>query len=482
MKTTLTQTGSTLKLKWVFMLAALLGFGAKAGAQCAADFTFAADTANNGIVVFTNTSIAAPGASYQWSFGDGGYAYAASPSYTYMTTGTYNVCLSMVDSLSTCSDSTCHAVSVINSSPAGGCSAAFSAGFDTSNYVHFYNLSYGTGLTSTWTFGDGIAATTSGDATHYYASPGYYYVCLSITNALGTCTDSYCDSIYFNPSSSGMCLGSVNSSFTTYEAAGTTYFNNTPSGTGPVYFWDFGDGSHSSVVGNTSHTYTSPGTYYVCLTVYETGGTYDSCQYCNYVTVGVPPSGPCDASFTVVQDSSNLYNYYVYNNYTSGSPTMTYFWDFGDGSTSTAQYPTHTYADTVSYYLCLTVTDSSPMISCTDTYCDTIAAGRSSSGITVTVVNTTTGISEATIASTLENYPNPFSGSTTIRYSLAKDAAVELNVFDLLGNKVAEIENGRRASGNYSTVWNADNVAGGMYLLQMKVNNQVSTKKIILNK
>ncbi|MCW3071859.1 MAG: repeat-containing protein [Bacteroidetes bacterium] len=481
MKTVITQLRDTMKLKWVFMLAALLSLGFKANAQCAANFNYSVDTANNGNVAFTNTSSAAPGSYYEWSFGDGGYAYTTSPSYTYMTTSTYNVCLTVIDTLSPCNDSICHTIAVTNSSPGGSCSAAFTPTFDTSNYVHFNNMSTGSGLTSTWTFGDGTSGTSTGDVTHYYSSPGTYYICLSVTNFLGTCTDSYCDSIYFNPSSSGMCMGSVNSYFTSYNSAGVTYFNNTPSGTGPVYFWDFGDGSNTNTVGNTSHTYTSPGTYTVCLTVYETGGTYDSCQYCSYVTIGAP-AGPCDASFTVIQDSSNLYNYFVYNNTTSSSPTMTYFWDFGDGTTSTLQYPSHTYPDTVSYYLCLTVADSTPMIMCTSTYCDTIAAGRSSSGITVTVVNTATGISEAAIASTLENYPNPFSGSTTIHYSIAKDAIVELNVFDLLGNKIATIESGRRSSGNYSEVWNADNVAGGMYLLQMKVNNQVSTKKIILNK
>jgi hypothetical protein len=69
----------------------------------------------------------------------------------------------------------------------------------------------------------------------------------------------------------------------------------------------------------------------------------------------------------------------------------------------------------------------------------------------------------------LENYPNPFSQSTTVKYSVSRDAFVELNVVDLLGNKIASLENSRKSSGNYSILWNAENISSGMYLLKIKV-------------
>lgn len=475
------QKSNLLKLTKVLMIGALMSLGLKANAQCSASYTFSVSPANDGTVDFTSTSLTGSGPYYIWSFGDGSMGYGATPTHVYSTTGTYTVCLQLMDSLSACSDTICNTISVVNSGSGGSCAASFTP-FDSLGYGYFWNTSVGSGLTSTWDFGDGSTGTSTGDITHLYAAPGAYHVCLTISNFFGTCTSSYCDTIHITSSSSGACMGIVNTYFSATDSSSYGVFNNTPSGPGQVYFWDFGDGSNSSTVGSTTHYYSSPGTYNVCLTVYETGGSFDSCQYCSYVTIGGAIGG-CDPTFTVIQDSTNVLNYFVYNNSTSSSSTMTYFWDFGDGSSSTLQYPSHTYPSTGPYYLCLTVTETAPALTCTATFCDSINAGHMSGNVTITVVNPSlTGINENTINSSIENYPNPFSGSTTIRYAVSKDAAVELNVVDLLGNKVAELESANKAAGEYSIIWNADQVAEGMYLLQLKVNNQVSTKKIVINK
>lgn len=485
MITTITlKKNNFLKLTKALMVGALMCFGFEANAQCSANYTYVVDPSNNGDVTFTNASSGGTsGTSYFWSFGDGtGGSYAGSFTHNFTSTGTYTVCMTMNDSLATCNDSVCIAISVTNSGPAGGCNASFIP-YDSMGYGYFYNNSTGTSITSTWDFGDGNVGTSTGDITHLYATPGTYWVCLTINNGFLGCSDGYCDSIVIGSSASGSCLGIVDASFGASTSGLTASFNNTPTGPGQVYNWDFGDGSSSPTPGNVIHTYGANGTYMVCLTVYTTTGTADSCQYCSYVTVssgGV--SGLCDATFNIVQDSSNAFNYFVYPNFASGS-TYSYLWDFGDGTTSSLQYPAHTYADTIDYVLCLTVTNSAPMFGCSATYCDTILAGRASStGITIQVLNATTGINESTIATVLENYPNPFSSSTTINYTIAKDATIELSVIDLLGNTVANIESGNKSAGSHAAVWNAEGVAEGMYLLQMKTNNQVTTKKIVLSK
>jgi hypothetical protein len=84
--------------------------------------------------------------------------------------------------------------------------------------------------------------------------------------------------------------------------------------------------------------------------------------------------------------------------------------------------------------------------------------------------------------SSLENYPNPLSDMTTISYSIKKDAFVELAIFDLLGNKIASIENGNKQTGMFTTTWNSDGVANGMYLLHLKAGNSVSVKKLVISK
>ena len=141
-------------------------------------------------------------------------------------------------------------------------------------------------------------------------------------------------------------------------------------------------------------------------------------------------------------------------------------------------YPTHTYATTTPIVLCLTISDGS----CTDTYCDSITPGLMMSSVfTINVVPLSISENISSITS-FENYPNPFSDNTTINYAINKDANVSISIVDLWGNTIAELENGNRSNGEYSTTWNAEGVAEGMYLLQLKVNNDISIKKIIVNR
>jgi uncharacterized repeat protein (TIGR01451 family) len=104
--------------------------------------------------------------------------------------------------------------------------------------------------------------------------------------------------------------------------------------------------------------------------------------------------------------------------------------------------------------------------------------------ITNTTVNTiqiAAGVNEkANSTSDVTVYPNPFSSITTIAYSVKQDATVELNVINLLGQQIALIDGGNKTSGNHSIQWNAENIAPGIYVLVLKVNDQVSTKKLIV--
>ncbi|MDP2885188.1 MAG: FlgD immunoglobulin-like domain containing protein [Ignavibacteria bacterium] len=69
------------------------------------------------------------------------------------------------------------------------------------------------------------------------------------------------------------------------------------------------------------------------------------------------------------------------------------------------------------------------------------------------------------------NYPNPFNPSTTISYTLPKDASIRLEVFDVMGRKVTTLVNVSRSPGYYSVVWNGTDqtgreVSSGVYLYQ----------------
>jgi hypothetical protein len=82
-----------------------------------------------------------------------------------------------------------------------------------------------------------------------------------------------------------------------------------------------------------------------------------------------------------------------------------------------------------------------------------------------------------------QNYPNPFNSSTVIEFSLPEDVSnVKLSVYNALGEKVAELVNTGLTAGKYSYQWNAKNVATGIYIYELRTDQFVSVKKMILLK
>lgn len=81
-----------------------------------------------------------------------------------------------------------------------------------------------------------------------------------------------------------------------------------------------------------------------------------------------------------------------------------------------------------------------------------------------------------------QNYPNPFNPSTEIRFHLDKISMTSLRVYDILGREVATLIESRLGPGTYSTKWNANGFASGMYLLRLQSNEQTMTHKILLMK
>ena len=82
-----------------------------------------------------------------------------------------------------------------------------------------------------------------------------------------------------------------------------------------------------------------------------------------------------------------------------------------------------------------------------------------------------------------QNYPNPFNPSTVIEFSLPEDVSnVKLSIYNALGEKVAELVNTALTAGKYQYQWNAHNVATGMYIYELRTDNFVSVKKMLLMK
>ena len=81
-----------------------------------------------------------------------------------------------------------------------------------------------------------------------------------------------------------------------------------------------------------------------------------------------------------------------------------------------------------------------------------------------------------------QNYPNPMNPTTTIRYRIPKAGNVTLKIFDMLGAEVATLVSKYQSEGNYEVNFDASELSSGVYLYQLRVNNFIATKKMILLK
>ncbi|MCF7920075.1 MAG: T9SS type A sorting domain-containing protein [Candidatus Cloacimonetes bacterium] len=81
-----------------------------------------------------------------------------------------------------------------------------------------------------------------------------------------------------------------------------------------------------------------------------------------------------------------------------------------------------------------------------------------------------------------ESYPNPFNPETTLSYNLAAAGKVELKIYNLKGELVAELVNTYQEAGAYQVVWSAAGLSSGMYLARLHSGNQAAEQKLILLK
>ena len=154
----------------------------------------------------------------------------------------------------------------------------------------------------------------------------------------------------------------------TATASGTPTTGNAPvsvaftsagsGGTGPyTYSWNFGDGS-TGTGQNPTHTYTAAGTYTAIVTVTDSANPANTATANVAVTVsaaGQPLTASAAATPTSGQTPLNVA---FTGTAAGGTPGYSYSWNFGDGTTSTLQNPTHTYNSAGTFNATLTVTDT----------------------------------------------------------------------------------------------------------------------------
>jgi formylglycine-generating enzyme required for sulfatase activity len=79
----------------------------------------------------------------------------------------------------------------------------------------------------------------------------------------------------------------------------------------------------------------------------------------------------------------------------------------------------------------------------------------------------------------LKNYPNPFNSVTKFEFILQKNQQVRMNIYNSTGQIVKTIFNNKLDAGNYAVEWNASNFPNGIYLVKIRIDNQLYAAKII---
>jgi hypothetical protein len=81
-----------------------------------------------------------------------------------------------------------------------------------------------------------------------------------------------------------------------------------------------------------------------------------------------------------------------------------------------------------------------------------------------------------------QNYPNPFNPSTAIRYSIPEDVRVQLAVYNMLGQTVAMLVDEMKSAGYYETMFQADDLPSGIYIVHLRAGYYIQSVKMTLVK
>lgn len=277
---------------------------------------------------------------YSWSFGDGTFSNEPYPIKTYEAPGQYDVTLTVATP-----DSSCFATStqIVVVGEGGDCKAFFTYAANPAmeNTISFADSSMGNPTNFYWEFGDGSTSTEEFPV-HTYSQPGFYFVCLTITNDSNNCYSYYCDNVM---------VGNIDcmSQFTYWPADSMNVpygiqFWDYSYGTPNQWTWTFGDGTSSNEQ-NPVHFYDTTGVYSVCLTI---SGPDCESTWCMDVWVD-EPWPMCYNYFTYMNAGTSV----SFEGFCSSSLPTTYMWDFGDGTYAEGNPVTHDYAAPGIYWVTL---------------------------------------------------------------------------------------------------------------------------------
>ena len=314
-------------------------------------------------ISFRDTSIGPD--TWLWDFGDGNTSTEQNPTHTYTANGNYNVTLTVTNIATGCEHEITRSLNVAEEAV-----PVFSIPVNpvcVGDTIQIVNTSQNA-ASYDWTY----PAASVALITNSVSDPEpllYFPVAGEFSGfALTVTDDNGCQSTYNLPDI--IVVSEVNADFTASQPSGcepysVSFTDNSTTNAGNTitdYLWDFGDGN-TSTDQNPTHAYQQGGRFTVSLTVTNDVGCTSVMEQVDGVIVDLPITG---FDFNV-DDCNNVV--VSFTNTTTSDNSVTYVWDFGDGNTSTATSPTHTYPSQNEYFISLTATNS---FGCSSEFRDTI--------------------------------------------------------------------------------------------------------------
>ncbi|MDQ3051524.1 MAG: PKD domain-containing protein [Bacteroidota bacterium] len=399
------------------------------------------------LLSFTDNSSITSGSitSWNWDFGDGGFSNIQNPVHQYAVAGTYPVLLTIV------SDSGCTAFISQNIFVAAQPAVGFSFTGNCEGTVTFTDSSFVNGDVITnwnWSFGDGATSLLQ-HPVHLYSTSGNYTVTLIITSASG-CMDSLSQNMTINPVPVSDFSASINCTLVNFT-------DNSSISTGSItsWTWDFGD-MNTSQVQHPAHQYTNGGVYLVTLTVSSDSGC--TAIFADSVSVSQLP----EAAFNTTGNCTNQI-FFTDVSVIGSNNIVSWYWNFGDGSNSIIQNPSHTFGNTGSYNVTLIVTTLS---GCIDTVIQPVSINPipvASFG-TIVICNTVSFSDNSTISQgTISSWNWDFGDNT------ASQLAQPIHQYTLPGNYTVNLtvtsDSGCTATYNGSVTINPLPISGFNYVV-----------------
>ncbi|MEZ4695553.1 MAG: PKD domain-containing protein [Rhodothermales bacterium] len=350
----------------IYRLTSLTGTGAPANVAPRASFSATPRSGTSPLSVTFNASGSSDSdgtiVSYNWTFGDGGSGSGVSQQHTYSNPGTYSARLTVRDDDGgTATATTTITVSASNNAPTASAQATPVSG--TAPLTVSFNStgssdSDGTIVSYAWNFGDG--STANGQSIqHLYSSAGTYSARLTVTDDDGAIATDDVQIVVAAPNQPPVASFVANPTTGAAPLVVTLNANQSvdPDGSIATYSWNYGDGT-SGTGKNSSHTFTTPGTYVVALTVRDDAGASAS------TSVSVSVSGSGNSAPVAALQASPLsgtaplvVSFSGSGSSDSDGTISSYAWDFGDGSSGTGVSTQHTYSSPGSYNATLTIRD-----------------------------------------------------------------------------------------------------------------------------